>query len=58
MQWATAFYANHSRDCPMDAHWSENAKYCFFYRKVQYFLVVIIVSRTYHINYKLVSDEY
>ena len=29
MQWATAFYANHSLDGAIDAGWSENAKYIF-----------------------------
>ena len=33
MHWAAAFYANHSLDGAMDAHWSENAKYCFFTEK-------------------------
>ena len=33
MQWATAFYANHSLDHAMDAPWPENTKYCVFLQK-------------------------
>ena len=29
-----------------------------FYRKVHNFLMVVILSKTYHISYKLVSNEY
>ena len=48
MQWAAAFYANHSLDGAMDTRWSENINYCvcvFFYRQMRNF-----VSRTYHTN--------
>ena len=37
--------------------WATNANYCFN-RKVHYFQIVIMVSRTSHIGYKLVSIKY
>ena len=58
MQCATAFYANHSQDSAIDSRWLENEKIFFFYRKVHNFLMVIIVSRTYHNCYKRISNKY
>ena len=49
---------SHTRSsCPVYVRWSENAKYCF-YRKVHNFQMVITVSKTSHINYKLISTQY
>ena len=36
MQWATAFYTNHSQDDAIDARWSENANYCFLQKSSQF----------------------
>ena len=47
----------HILDSPVYACWSQSAKYCF-YRKVHNFQMVITVSKTSHISYKLVSTEY
>ena len=58
MQSATAISTNHSQDGAMDARWSENAKYCFYRKEHNVPIMVIIVSRPYHISYLWVSNEY
>ena len=48
MQWASAFYANHSLDGPMDTRWSEKAK-CYIFeippKKSGLFLRLVICLR-------------
>ena len=47
MQCAIAFYANYPLEGPSNARRLENESYCI-YKKVNNFLMVIIVSGTYH----------
>ena len=57
MQWNTAFYANHS----LTMLWmpvGRKMQNTVFYRTVHNFLMVILVSRTYHISYKWVSNKF
>ena len=45
-------------DGAMDARWSEDAQIIVCTEKMHNFIMVIIVSRTYHISYKRISNEY
>ena len=52
----TALCANYSQQGAIDSCWSQ--KHCSFYRKVYHSLMVIIVSRVYHISYKRVINAH